>query len=307
MAIHKNYINSSNQGLIGVLMAFLGIILFSAKAVIVKLCYQYDPALELDAITVLGIRMLYALPLYLIIWFFTRSKNRLDNKSIITVVILGLLGYYVASFFDFKGLKYITATLERLILFVYPTMVVILSRIFLKEVITTKQLISIFITYIGVVIVFFENIIAADFGDGILIGGSLIFLSALTYASYLVGGGWMIKKIGAVRFTNIAMVVACIAVLTHYSIYHHPTEIIQLPSQIHIYGMLMALFCTVIPSFLIMLSIQKIGASKVSIIGSFGPVSTIVLSILFLNETINAYQVIGGLIIIFGVLFVRNK
>lgn len=288
----------------GILIAIIGVLLFSAKAVLVKLCYTYG----VDPVTILMLRMGFALPVFIVIGFLKSEKGKepITFKSLLAIIGLGVLGYYGASYFDFLGLKYIDASLERLILFVYPTAVVFLSFIFLKKKIQKKQLLAILITYFGLAIVFLPNILGQNYESDIF-GITMIVLSALTYASYLVASQYFVPRFGTVRFTTAAMIVSCLVVAIHYSLDKN-ANVFDLPIMVYVYGFLMAIFSTVIPSYLISEAIKRIGASKVAIIGSLGPVSTISLSILLLGESLNIYQLLGGLIIIFGVVWLNyNK
>ncbi len=188
----------------GVLLAIIGVVLFSAKAVIVKMAYRYDISSE----HLLLFRMAFSLPFYLVIASFNRPTKPKEIKKVdyLWILFFGFVGYYLASYFDFIGLQYIKAGLERIILFIYPTLVIIISRIFLKKTITKKQLLAIFITYIGVVITFWGELQLG--APNIVVGSVLIFLSALTYATYLVGSGWLIPKLGVITFTSYAMIIS---------------------------------------------------------------------------------------------------
>jgi len=292
--------------LIGFAIAITGVLLFSAKAVLVKLCYEF----RVDTISVLMLRMSFSLPVFIIIGLFKSEKGKepLTIKSFLWLVGFGVLGYYGASYFDFQGLQYIDASLERLILFVYPTIVVLLSALVLKSKLEGKQFIAIAITYIGLLVIFLPNFIVTDVEVSVL-GIVLILLSALTYASYLVASQFFVPKFGTVRFTTYAMVISCVVVMIHYFL-DEDASVIGLHWKVYLYGFLMAIFCTVIPSYLISEGIKRINASRVAIIGSLGPVSTISLSILLLGESLNMYQVLGGVVIVSGVVWLnlqKNK
>lgn len=255
--------------------------------------------------------MLFALPFFLGIWIKHApewKKKPLSKNDILLICSLGLIGYYLASYFDFVGLTYISASLERLILFSYPTIVLILSVFILKKKITQLQLASIFITYIGIAVIFLDRGgITSGSTEQLLLGVFFIGLSAFTYALYLVGSNVIIQKVGSVRLTTFSMIVSCITVFTHYLI---TTEIDLLgyKKEVYFLSFLMAVIATVIPSLLINEAIKRIGAPTVSIVGSLGPVSTIVLSMIFLGEMLTVIQLIGALIIISGVILIgRNK
>jgi len=287
----------------GVIIGITGIVLFSAKAIMVKLAYQYG----VSSIHLLLFRMLLALPFYLLIAIYNKPTNpdKIENKDYLWILFFGFIGYYLASYFDFLGLKYIKAGLERIILFIYPTLVIIIGKIFLKEKISTKQIIAILITYFGVIITFWGELQYNE--DHVLLGASLIFLSALTYASYLVGSGWLIPKFGVKVFTSYAMLVSTACVIIHYLITDR-TTIFEYQYQVYVLGILMAIFSTLIPSFLVSLAIKKLGASNFSILGSIGPISTIILAYFFLEERLTFLQILGAIIVIIGITVVsRNK
>ncbi|GAA4831418.1 DMT family transporter [Algivirga pacifica] len=292
----------------GIFLALSGAILFSAKAVFIKLAYQY----EVSSISLLLIRMLSALPLYALVGLYQqRKKHSISNTSIrpvdyLHLVLLGCIGYYLASYLDFMGLKYISASLERLILFVYPTIVVILSALFLKQRIHPYQAMAIVITYLGMFIIFSEHLDLTQ-NQNFWFGTGLIFLSAFTYASYLVGSGELIKRIGSISFTTYAMIVACICVIIHNAFVADVKHLFDLPLPVYLYGVLMGIFCTVIPSYIISEAIQRLGASNMSIIAGIGPVSTITLSAIFLGERLSIIQLLGALVVIIGIFMVSRS
>lgn len=292
----------SNKGL-GAFLAITGIVMFSAKAIMVKLGYRYD----VDAVTLLLLRMTFALPVYLFVSIRETKKKhtyQLIRKDYLAVVGLGCIGYYLASYLDFYGLQFISASLERLILFVYPTLVIIISAIALKRKATKLQFYAILITYVGVFIAFADDLGSA--GNDLWKGTISIFLSALTYAVYLVGSGAMIPKLGPIRYTAYAMTVSCIMVLLHY-LAVNSFEVLHQPWEVYALGFAMAMISTVIPSFLISEAIKRLGASNFAIYGSLGPISTIILAVLFLGERIDLFQIIGTVVVIFGVSVINIK
>ena len=284
-------------------MALLAIFLFSSKAILVKIIYQY----EIPTVHILLLRMVFALPFYVGVLCFNKQKGEteLQKKDYIWLVLFGMMGYYVASFFDFCGLQYLSASLERIILFVYPTLVVIISSIFLKTKITKQQLVAILITYAGVLMTFASELTISH-SDQVTLGAAFIFMSALTYAIYLVGSSWLIPKFGTVKFTSLAMIIACCSVILHYLITDRAT-ITDHPTMVYAYCLVMAIFCTVLPSYLVSFAIKKLGASRFSILGSVGPVFTISLAVIFLGESITFIQLIGVITVIIGVRIVSKK
>jgi drug/metabolite transporter (DMT)-like permease len=289
--------------LFGVSLGILGVILFSSKAVMVKLAYYY----EVDAITMLLLRMLFSFPFYVVIAYLHRNdvqEIKTTRKDYLWLVFFGLVGYYLASLFDFVGLTYIKASLERIILFVYPTIVILLNRLFLKQPITKTQIIAIFLSYLGILIAFSDEV--AIGGKKVYIGGFFVLLSAITYASYLAGSGWLIPKFGVVKFTTYAMLVSCCSVFLHYSFTNEIT-LFNLPWQVYGLGFLIAVFATVIPSFLVSYSIKIISSSNFAIVSGIGPISTIVLAAIFLNETLTLFQLFGALLVITGIVIASLK
>ncbi|AXG71431.1 EamA-like transporter family protein [Kordia sp. SMS9] len=294
----------SNKALLyGISIGILGIVLFSSKAVMVKLMYSY----EVNALDALVLRMLFAFPIYLAIAYAYRNKEQpivTTRKDYLWIFVFGFVGYYLASLFDFIGLTYIKASLERIILFLYPTIVLLLNRFFLKTKITSKQLLAISITYIGIIIAFGQEVQFS--GTDTYIGGAFILLSAVTYASYLVGSGWLIPKFGVVKFTAYVMLVSCMCVFVHYGIVGS-FDIFHFPWQVYLLGFLIACFATVIPSFLVSESIKRISSSNFAIIAAIGPISTIILAVLFLNEKLTLLQYFGSLIVILGIVLINLK
>lgn len=267
----------------------------------VKLAYQY----EVDSASLLLLRMVFALPFYLIIASIKKPQSPITKKDYFWLIGLGFIGYYLASYFDFLGLNFIKASLERLILFIYPTLVVLISYIVFRKKITKKQVLGIAITYIGILVIFGAELQLGNRED-VVFGSILIFLSAITYAAYLVGSGWLIPKFGSTVFTAYAMIVSCLAVIAHYSIVA-PSDLFSFPKEVYIIGFLMAFFATVVPSFLISYAIKNLGASNFSIFGSLGPVSTIGLAYLFLDERITMLQMLGAIVILFGIYIAERK
>lgn len=295
--------NSSKPFLHGIFLGLLGIIMFSSKAVMVKLAYQY----EVDAVTVLFFRMLFSFPFYIVIALLNR-KNKEDvalvRNDYLWLAFLGFVGYYLSSYFDFVGLIYIKASLERIILFLYPTIVILFNKIFLRQPITKNQIFAIVLTYLGIVIAFWNEV--AISGTDTYLGGIFILLCAITYAAYLSGSGWLIPKFGVIKFTAYAMIVSCICVFVHYGI-ANKIDLFNYPWQVYILGLLIAIFATVIPSFLVSMSIKLISSSNFAVIASVGPISTIILAAIFLNERLTVLQLFGAFTVIIGISLVSLK
>lgn len=282
----------------------LGAVLFSCKAIVIKLAYQY----EISSISLLGLRMAFSLPLFLLIGYFRRESSSTNGPLSITdaliILLLGVFGYYAASYFDFLGLQHLSAGMERLILFVYPTMVLILQRIIFKTPIQLIQWSATFLCYAGIALAFSSS----DFsiGNRFTLGASLVFLSAFLYSFYVIGSGKLAPRLGTVRFTSLALIGASIAVLLH--VYISGNTLFGYPPQLYIYGVTLAVFCTVIPSYLVTEGVRRIGANDAAILGAIGPVATIVLEYFILEESLNLTQGMGAVLVIIGVVIIgRSK
>lgn len=286
----------------GILVGIIGIVLFSSKAVMVKLAYKYN----IDALSMLLLRMLFAFPFYIVIAYIYRKEKKqvTERQDYLWLVCFGFVGYYLASYFDFVGLTYIKASLERIILFIYPTIVLLFNKWFLKKEINNMQKLAILITYIGIVITFGSEVSVT--GSNANLGGFFVLLSAITYASYLVGSGWLIPKFGVMRFTAYAMLVSCVCVFIHYGIFSR-IDIFNFPWQVYMLGLGIAVFATVIPSFLVSISIKLINSSNFAVIAGVGPISTIILAVIFLDESLTALQIIGTVVVILGILLVSKS
>ncbi|WP_298497946.1 DMT family transporter [uncultured Algibacter sp.] len=294
---------SKKQFWYGIGIGVLGIVMFSSKAVMVKLAYNYN----VDAISILLLRMLFSFPFYIVIAFVFNNQKPIQNpnaKDYLWLIFFGFVGYYLASYFDFVGLTYIKASLERIILFLYPTIVLLLNKIFLKKAITKVQGLAIGLTYLGIVIAFSNEVSIS--GTDTYLGGFFILLSAITYASYLVGSGWLIPKFGVMKFTAYAMIVSCVCVFIHYSVISE-INLFSFSKEVYVLGFLIAVFATVIPSFLVSASIKMISSSNFAIVAGIGPISTIILAAVFLNERLTLLQLFGALIVVFGIVVVSVK
>ena len=290
------------QRLVGIVLAFVGSILYSTKAVFVKLAYQYD----VDAVSLLLMRMMFSLPFYLgiAIYISRQSSNyRFTRQDYQQLFILGIIGYYLSSYLDFKGLEYITASLERLILFIYPTIVVLIGYFFYKEKISRSQIIALILTYIGIAVVFVGNVEIGNRED-LVIGSILIVLCSIFFAIYMVGSGQILPRIGTWRFTSYALTISSVAVIVHYFIENKGVGSFNYPLPVFGYGFLMATISTVIPTLLISEAIRRVGASNVAIIASVGPISTITLAWVFLDERLAITQILGGFLVLAGVVFI---
>ena len=298
-----NYTRNSHpvhsEVLLGVICALLAAVGFSAKAILVKLAYLD----QVDATTLLALRMVFSIPFFIgvAIWARRHHAVPLTRHEMLLVLILGLIGYYLSSLLDFLGLQYISAGLERVILFLYPTMTIILSAILYKQPISKKVLVAMALSYIGIAMVFVHDMGARN--GAILLGTSLVFASTLSYSIYLVGAGHAIARIGSLRFTAYAMVVASVASFLQF-VLTHPMSALNLPIRVYELSIGMAIFSTVVPVFLLSFSIHRIGSGSASLIGSIGPVSTIFMAYIFLNESVSLLQIVGSSLVLVGVLII---
>jgi drug/metabolite transporter (DMT)-like permease len=279
----------------GVLFAAVGAIGFSGKAVIVKLCYRYG----VDAITVLMLRMLFALPLFLALsWWGGRKKPALSRGDWPVLLWLGFCGYYLSSFLDFSGLQYIGASLERLVLYLHPTFVLALSAVLFGVRLTRRQAMSLALSYIGVLLVFGHDLSVS--GPHVLLGSALVLGSALSYAIYLVLSGAAIRRIGAVRVTGIATSIACLLCTFQFFLLR-PASAMIVPAGVIELSVLNAILCTFVPVLLVMLAIERVGAPIVAQTGNIGPLATIFLSILLLNEPFTIWLAAGTALVLSGI------
>lgn len=288
----------------GIIAGVLSAACFSTKAIFVKLSYPYG----VDSTTLLMLRMLSALPFYLAIAMYMGYLGRWNTftrRDWLLLILLGLLGYYLASLFDFMGLQYISASLERIILFAYPALVLLLGYVFLGQKITRIQHVALLLTYGGILLVMLQPEMIVE-GGKYWLGVVLVFLSALTYAIYLLGGGKLIPRLGSMPFTTAALLVSTLAVVIHAVVMHregwppiHPTVVK--------YGIWMGIVSTVIPTYLINYSIRNLGASNASLVATLGPVTTIGLAYIFLGERLTALQWLGSLLVIVGVVVISVR
>lgn len=288
----------------GAIVAFTAAVFFSTKAIFVKLTYLHGA----DAISSLALRMVMALPFLLAAgWYSTRGGARpLTRADWKNVLLLGFVGYYLSSLLDFLGLQYITASLERLILFLYPTIVALMSWAFLKKPIGAKGIVALALSYAGIAISFVRDLQHAGDVSAVLIGGGFVFACTITYAIYIVGSGEMVGRIGALRFAAYATSVAAICCLIQFAL-TRPVAALVLPWQVYAYALAMAIIATVLPVILTAKAIQMIGAPRVAIIGAVGPIATILLAWQFLGEPIGWEQLLGAALVMSGVLLISVK
>lgn len=287
----------------GVALAVLAAFGFSLKAIFVKLAYAAAPV---EAVTLLALRMAFSLPAFLWVGLHSsRGAGRLAGRDWTAIVALGLLGYYGASILDFLGLQYISAGLERLILFTYPTLTLLLGALFYGQAIGRREWAALALCYTGIAAAFAHDLRLGQ-AEAVWIGGGLVFASSLSYALYLSGSGTMIARLGAARFTALAMLASTAATLGHFLATLPLAALVQ-PLPIYGYGLAMALLCTVIPVFAQSAAIRRIGAGRAVLIGTLGPLMTIMLGWWVLNEPMSAWQMGGAVLVVAGVVLAGRK
>ena len=295
----------------GLILAALAAILFSAKAILAKLMYRYG----IDATTVITLRLAFAGPVFGVIALMQQRRARLSGQSLSRrdvglVVLLGFLGYYLSSFLDFAGLQYIPAALERLILFLTPTLVAVIGLIALKKPISTRQVQALVISYLGIVIVFWSNAKAglsasanaggAALGSTLALGSGLCFAAACSYALYLVLSGELVKRLGSLRLVAYAMCVSILLTSLHFALFA-TQPLLHLACPVYALSAANALFCTIIPVYLTMFSVQIIGAARTSQLSMLGPISLLFFGYFILHEHLSFLQLVGTGIVLIGV------
>ena len=287
--------------LTGLALAITGSILFSAKGVVVKLHYRQ----QVDAMTVLALRMLCSLPFFAAIaWFQMRRLPVLSSHDRWRIILLGLIGYYLSSYLDFIGLMYISAGLERLILFLTPSFVLLMSVFLLKKRVSRTEWLALAICYGGTVLVFLHD--ARHSGSDVWLGGAFVLGSAVFYGTYLLFSGELVQRVGTVRLVAYVMCVSAVASVGQFLLLRPVQTLIQ-PLVIYQLSLLNAIFCTVLPVFITMMAIARVGAPVASLAGMIGPVSTLFLAAWILDEPITAIQLVGTALVLAGIYLLSTK
>ena len=290
----------------GFIITLLGAVLFSTKAIIVKHAFG---ATHTDALTLLTLRMAFSLPFFGMAAFLVsghKANVRMTSRQWLLVTFLGIMGYYLSSLLDFIGLQYVSAGLERLILFLYPSFVVFINAIFFKQRISRSQKWALLLTYTGILIAYMGEISFDTSKPGLYFGSCLVFICAITYAIYIAGSGKIIPVIGANKFTAYAMLAATAGIFIHFALAGHG-EVLATGQALWVYGLLLAVFATVLPSFMISQGLRRIGSNNVAIISGIGPVSTILQAHFILGEKIFVAQIVGTVLVVLGVLLLGWK
>lgn len=293
----------------GAALVIFSAIAFSAKAIFVKLAYadSTGSAQTLDPVTLLVMRMGLSLPLFaLIAWWSAReAENSLDRRDWLVLTGIGLMGYYGASLLDFWGLMYISASLERLILYLNPTLVVLISALAVGYRIVARDIFALAISYAGIATVFMHDLTVNP--DNVLLGSGLVLLSAFLYAGYLVGAGQMIKRIGAIRFAAYASIASTAAITLHFLLTHDIAILTQQSARVWKLSAWMAVISTVLPVVMMAAGMRRVGSSNAAMMSSIGPIATILMGYIFLNESVTAIQLVGAALVMAGVLAISLK
>ncbi len=280
----------------GLALAVGGAVAFSAKAIIVKLSYRHG----IDAVTLIMLRMLFALPLFVgLAWWGSRGREALSRRDWLTVAALGFCGYYLASFLDFLGLQYVSASLERLILYLNPTLVLLLGWLLLRRRPTVRQAVALLVSYGGVLLVFGQEAVLQ--GRDVLLGSVLVLGSALSYAFYLLASGEVVRRIGAARLTGLASIVACALCIGQFLLLRPLEAASGAAPEVLWLSLLNAVACTFAPVLMVMLAIERIGSVATAQAGLVGPLSTVALGAWLLGEPLTPALAAGTLLVLGGV------
>ena len=294
---------SRRNAWIGIACVLAGSVAFSAKPVLVKAAYQYG----VDTMTLLALRMLFAAPLFLLMaWWAGRPAVAFTAREIAGIIFLGFLGYYLGSFLDLAGLQYISAGFGRLILYLYPTLVLLMSAAFLQQPLRGRQLVSLGLSYAGIALVFSAE---AQLGESLPLtvwGAVLVFGSAVTYATYLVAGSRLVHKFGSMRFSAYASLIATGFVIAHFMAIR-PLQALVVTEEVYGLVAVLAVFATVLPLWLMAEGLKRIGANQVSLVGCVGPLTTMAFAWMFLGETVTLVQLTGAALVLTGVLIITLK
>jgi drug/metabolite transporter (DMT)-like permease len=287
---------------LGVLCAIIGAIAFSGKTIIIKLAYQYG----VDSVTLLMFRMLFAMPFFVVIALLTsRGKDALTKKDWLNLVVLAFVGYYIGSFLDFAGLQYISASLGRLIMYLNPTLVLLIGFFVLGKRISFWQVIAMAISYAGIALVFGSAESIGSAGN-IWLGSALVLGSAFSYAIYLLYSGELVKRLGAIRLASLATSIACVLCVLQFVIFRPMDMALQAAPQVLWLSLLNALVCTVLPVILVMMAVERIGPALTSQISMIGPIATLAMGVMLLGEQLTSWVMAGTVLVIGGVYLVTK-
>lgn len=290
--------------LAGILLVLASAVLFSTKSIFIKLGYRD----AVDPVTLLTLRMVLSLPFFLAMGLWAsrgEARRPIAGRDWAGLALLGVGGYYLAALLDFLGLQYISAGLERLVLFLYPTFTVLISAAWLKRTVTVRTWAAIAVSYMGMALVVWPDLHHTS--RDLALGMMLVLGSSLTYALYLVGSGELIPRLGANRFTGIALSIACLAAGLQFAATHRLSALAGLGARTWGLGLILAVVCTVLPATLLTNGMRHIGATRAALIGAVGPVATLFLGYVVLGETLGWLQAAGTVFVLGGVLMVSRQ
>lgn len=291
--------NIKNFYLTGVMLVLAGTVFFSAKSIFIKKAYEYG----MDPDSVMVLRMAMAVPFYALIYFLMAKpkQNAMSMNDFLIICAVGMVGYYLASYLDLSGLMYITASFERMILYLFPSFVLVISVIFFNHKLTLSEVVAFLLSYLGIVVIYAQDLHSN--GHEVTYGMLLVLGSALAFSVFVVLSGKYIAKCGSVQFTSISMLGASVAVFLHYMF---NTNTSMAGYQMSAYGLvfILALFCTVLPSYLINMGVKRIGAPRAAIVGTISPVFTVVMAYVFLSEVSTPMHMLGFALVLLGIAII---
>ncbi|MFJ3058842.1 DMT family transporter [Herbaspirillum sp. NPDC087042] len=286
----------------GLVLAIVGAIFFSAKAIVAKLMYRY----QVDAVMVITLRMVFSFPMFAVVAVWkARTQPPLARADYLRILVLGLMGYYLSSFLDFLGLQYISAGLERLILFLTPSFVMLIAFFFFKRKVGWIEWAALLVSYFGTVLVLQHDLHAG--GSDVILGSLLVLGSAFSYSIYLISSGELVRRVGAVRLVAYAMCVSSVACVIQFFVLRSPGELFTQAAGVYQLSLFNAVFCTVLPVFLTMVAVARIGAPTAAQAGLVGPVSTLFMGAVLLDEPITGIQLLGTSLVLAGMWLLSRK
>lgn len=297
--------NNNRAQNIGVLMALGSIVLFSGKAVLIKMAYAYD----ISTVELMTLRMGFALPFYLMIGYFSwiKSTNRIaiETRQYLGIASVGISGFYCASYLDLQSLRYISVNLERMVLFTYPAFTLILTALLYRKPLVRKEILALAVSYLGISVIMLHDSLTIADTQSLITGGLYVLAAALFFALFLMGSQFYTRQVGSAAFTTIAMIAASIVMLFHFLLTHQLDDLV-FPPRLYLIAITMAVVTTVIPSYIMSSAIRRIGASTASILGAAGPITTAMLAIIVLDEIFTLYHALGMVLVITGITMISR-
>jgi drug/metabolite transporter (DMT)-like permease len=292
-------VHSQNNYLVGVILVLIGTLFFSAKSIFIKKAYEYG----MDPNSLMVLRMAMAAPFYLLVYLLgvRPHQHKIVKMDIVIVCAIGVLGYYVASYLDLSGLMFISASFERMILYLFPSFVLIISVIFFKHKLTLAEVLAFILSYLGIMVIYAQDF--QSYGHEATYGMLLVLGSAMAFSVFVVLSGKYIVKVGAMQFTSISMLGASVAVFLHY-LFNVESSLMTYESHAYSLVFILALFCTVLPSYLINMGIKRVGAPRAAIVGTISPVFTVLMAYVFLNEVSTTMHIAGFVLVIMGIALI---